>query len=510
MDVLLTVSNSLVQLSAPSCDNELPQDLLKRLESRLCYTHRTFRRPTYFDKRSGIVTEIRKTFQYDSKKNFLFPRGFLDKVRSDIESFGHKITVVDLDKDYNNSAAFRLDISRVTNVITLRGNQDEALASLFTSKGGIIVGPTGFGKSFMFSAICLAYPDAKIQVVTRRVDVMKRVYSGLLKFFPSVGMVGSGSCYWDRITVITADSMHRIGHCDEQLADILLYDEAHEAVAPSYQHELGKFLKTRKFGFTASPDGRMDGAHFMLEAVFGPKIFELSYSDAVSSGLVVPIKVEMVPVGPPSNCADLAGVTKERWGIWRNENRNKIIATKANEYASDEQVLIMVRSIEHAVYLKQVLPNFKLCYDSMDPEDYNRHVSKGMLDPINEPLMTPTIRESMRIGFERGTLKKVISTDVWSTGVDFAQLGVVIRADARASKIVDIQAPGRVSRLHAESGKQFGLVIDFIDNFDFTFLNRSRSRMLSYKNMGWEFTSGVTPVFEDSDAIEIMGEAFDD
>lgn len=161
---------------------------------------------------------------------------------------------------------------------------------------GIIVGPTGFGKSFMFSAICLAYPNAKIQIVTKRVDVMKRIYGGLSKFIPKLGMVGSGNCNWERVTVITADSMHRIPHTDEGLADILLYDEVHEAVAPTYQHELGKFLKNSQVWVHCVSRWQNGWRALHAEAIFGPRIFELSYSAAVDVDLVVPIKVEWVAV----------------------------------------------------------------------------------------------------------------------------------------------------------------------------------------------------------------------
>ena len=509
-EVLFTLGNSLLQVSVPSLST-LPEDLSKSLESRLCYTHNTYNQPTYFSKKGGITTEIRRVFQYDERGNLVCPVGFLSKVRADAEALGYKVSVVDIDKDYHNSAAFKYDIMRLKGRIELRDKQDECLAAVLTSRGGIVVGPTGFGKTFMFAAICLAYPNAKIQIVTRRVDVMRRIHSGLSKFIPALGMVGSGKKSWERVTVITADSMHRISHEGEGLADILLYDEAHEAVAPTYQHELGKFLRTRKFGFTASPEGRMDGAHFMLEAIFGPRIFQLSYSDAVSVDLVVPIKVEWLYVkgNGPSAFSDMSGVPKERWGIWRNEDRNKAIADKARSFDDDDQVLIMVKSIEHAIHLKQFLPEFQLCYDSMDPADYQSYVNKGLIDPAIEPLMTPTRREDMRLGFERATLKKVISTDVWSTGVDFAQLCVLIRADARSSKIVDIQAPGRVARKHDESGKRFGLVVDLMDAFDFTFLNRSKSRRASYKQMGWAEKFIKSEVDTHNFEADILDEAFD-
>jgi superfamily II DNA or RNA helicase len=92
----------------------------------------------------------------------------------------------------------------------------------------------------------------------------------------------------------------------------------------------------------------------------------------------------------------------------------------------------------------------------------------------------------MQEDFESGKLKKVIATDVWSTGVDFPQLSVLVRADARSSEIIDIQAPGRVVRRHDASGKQYGMVIDFMDHFDGTFLRRSHDRRRSYNRQGWE------------------------
>ena len=491
----------------------IPENITKKIESKLSYLHTTFNHLSASFGGGSFISEMRKLFAHDKSNGINCPKGFYASIKSCVESLGGVISVNDLDSDYYKGKTFEVDIDKLDGRLTLRDRQDECLASILSSRGGMVVGPTGFGKSFMFSAICLVYPNAKIHVITKRVDVMRRIHSGLSKYIPNIGVVGAGKKTWSRVTVITADSMHKVGHYGESEADIVLYDEAHEAAAPTYADMLTRYTKAKRFGFTASPDGRADGAHFILEGLFGPNIFELSYSDAVKVDLIVPIKVEWITVNSPSGsaCRGMSGVPKERWGIWRNEDRNEAIAKKANQYGKDEQVLIMVKSIEHAVYLKQHLPDFLICYDSMDPYDYEGYVSKGLIDPITCPIMNPARREDMRVGFEKGAIKKVISTDVWSTGVDFAQLGVLIRADARASKIVDIQAPGRVSRKHAESGKSHGLVIDVMDNFDHTFMNRSRSRKLSYKKIGWQditaYENISAPYFVNpgDDSFDILG-----
>ena len=105
------------------------------------------------------------------------------------------------------------------------------------------------------------------------------------------------------------------------------------------------------------------------------------------------------------------------------------------------------------------------------------------IDPDDEPPMTPARREQMRQQFEEGTLKKVIATDVWSTGVDFAALPVLGRADGRDSRILDTQVPCRANRIH--DGKEYATLIDCMDLFHGTLHRRSSTRKRAYIGKGW-------------------------
>lgn len=127
-------------------------------------------------------------------------------------------------------------------------------------------------------------------------------------------------------------------------------------------------------------------------------------------------------------------------------------------------------------------------YASMKPSVCNKYKRAGLLPADYTPLSFVD-KHDMRAQFEAGTLKKVIATDVWSTGVDFEQLNVLVRADDRDSDIVDVQGPGRVSRTYtAPDGtrKEFGEVIDCMDTFDANFYRKSTGRRDSYKLLGWE------------------------
>jgi superfamily II DNA or RNA helicase len=229
---------------------------------------------------------------------------------------------------------------------------------------------------------------------------------------------------------------------------------------------------------------RLDRAEAELESLFGEVIYRMSYAEAQRLCLVPPVKVEWIRVQLDFDpAAGKIGVPRDRWGLWRNERRNQLIAEKALEFADDVQVLIMVATVEHAVNLKKFLPEFALCYDKMDRNDYRRYVSAGILDENSDPLMTPARRDEIRDGFERKTIHKVIATDVWSTGVDFSDLQVLIRADGRSTEILDTQIPGRVTRI--ADGKEFGLLIDCWDEFSQSLLRKSMSRRKNYLKNGW-------------------------
>ena len=141
------------------------------------------------------------------------------------------------------------------------------------------------------------------------------------------------------------------------------------------------------------------------------------------------------------------------------------------------------------MHLLQHLPEFELCYGKISPDDVAKYKREGLLPETWLP-MTAARREALREGCSAGTVKKVIATDVWSTGVDFVNLRVLYRVDARSSEIVDNQGPGRVSRIAPD--KYGGILVDCWDMFDSRFTNRSMTRRKHYKKLGWKQTNIVS------------------
>jgi len=375
---------------------------------------------------------------------------------------------------------FALNWQAVADTFSFRARQDECLAAIASNQCGVIDAPTGFGKGVLLGMAAALFAKAQVHVVTARRDVVDKTVGFLSQHFPNVGQVGGGrKRLGDRVTVFTADSLH----LSDGAADILFVDEAHELLTPTRSKELAKYAHSRNYAFTATPEGRGDKADPKLESIFGPKIFEMTYAEAAALGLVTHIVVEWLDVKLDYNpAAGKADVHKKRHGLWRNAERNQAIADKARSYGPETQVLILTETVEHAMYLKALLPEFELCYAQVDKNDFARYQRQGLIGLYDEPV-SPRRREELRREFEEGKLRKCIATDVWSTGVDFVGLQVLVRADARASDIMDSQAPGRVCR--CDAGKAHGVVVDLLDQFDRGLHSKALKRKRNYESKGW-------------------------
>ena len=450
------------------------------------HVHGAAQRNPITGQRQYFKTTEYKLYRHENGKIILLG-GYLARVAAKLKKLGCPVSLLEASPERKRPDCYTPQWDNLKGRIEFRPRQEECLKTISKSRCGVIKAVTGFGKTTMIGALALLFPKAKIHVVTKSVDVAERIVKALRRFIPKVGFVGDGSKHWERVTVITAGSL---AHSDGD-ADFLFCDEVHQLATINFSSSIAqRYRHSRNFGLSATPYARMDNAHAVLEPLFGPMIFELTYQQAVELGLVVPIRVKWLPIRMTFNPVERYSnrVAKKRYGVWTNIERNRIIAGAVKEYPDTHQILILVETIEHAVNLGALLPDFTLVYGAMFPTDCSKYKARKLLPADYKPL-TDYDKHMLRSKFESGELKRVIATDVWSTGVDFEQLNVLVRADDRDSDIVDVQGPGRVSRLYvAPDGtqKDFGEVLDCMDTFDPTFYRKSMGRRNSYKLLGWE------------------------
>ncbi len=370
-----------------------------------------------------------------------------------------------------------------------RTGQKTVFAKLLGMSRGIIQCPTGWGKTFLAKLLAKVYPTANILITVNSNDIADEIFDGLkYDLGRELGRIGGRRSIKDkRVVVCTSQSLHKA----PKDVNIVLADECHTLMTEQYVKKFQKFRRAKIFGFSASPTGRSDGAEGFGEAIFGPIIVEVGYQDSVKGGNVVQLAARLYPStrGPDVSKIQNAALAN-RLGIWTNAARNELIANVVREteqeVGPDEQILIMVSVVEHAYVLGQLLPDYVVVSGEPTPERVQQMLKKGVMTPDQE-VCTKQMREDYKRQFSDYTLKRAIATKIWSKGVNFPDLLVLVRADGTASPIDSCQVPGRLSRLGKEVDKKTtgGILIDFVDTFSSNLQYRSQQRIAVYRSNGF-------------------------
>jgi superfamily II DNA or RNA helicase len=298
--------------------------------------------------------------------------------------------------------------------------------------------------------------------------------------------VGGGKRLFDRVTVTTYKSLLRapIDKCN-----ILLLDECHRIPSSETASAVAKVCNPEKiFGLTATATGRSDNASLVAEVLAGPVRVSVDYEESANQGIVSKIDVIKCPgaYGAPSLTRKLR-FAKKRVTYWVNDARNRALVAGLEMAVKhigkpDPQCLVLVGTVEHALTMKRLLPDFTLVYASMSAAKQAGFAERGLLPADFEPLR-PKKLSSLLTDFEAGTLKKVIATGCWGEGVDFVHLDIVVNGSGDASPISTVQWGGRASRVNKD--KSVGVVVDCDDASDPWAAARSRMRFKEYESRGW-------------------------
>jgi superfamily II DNA or RNA helicase len=152
-------------------------------------------------------------------------------------------------------------------------HQTEALHAWWNSGGrGVVVLPTGTGKTFL-AVLAVQKAGRPALVVTPTIDLLHQWYGELLVAFDApVGLIGGGHYDLQPLTVTTYDSAHihldRWGH----RFGLLVFDECHHLLGPTYLEAAVGSIAPFRLGLTATPE-RADGQEGLLESLIGPLVY---------------------------------------------------------------------------------------------------------------------------------------------------------------------------------------------------------------------------------------------
>ena len=330
----------------------------------------------------------------------------------------------------------------------LRRYQELAVSDLRLAmrlvQSALLVMPTGAGKTVVFTEIAqLAKANGKkVLILVHRRELVTQASAKLKKLGVKHGTISAGSKpsqHW--VQVASVQTLVRRLNSYNWKPDLIIVDEAHHAVAGSWERCLAHYKDAKVIGVTATPsrlDGRGLASHFST-LVQGPSVAKL-----VESGFLSPHRVFAPPV-----VAELSNVK-----------------TRAGDYAKDQLSDAMDRptitgdAISHYRRLADGLPAIAFCCSiahatsvcaSFKEAGYRSKLVTGNM-PIEE-------RDEAISGLADGRTQVLCSVDVVSEGTDVPAVSCAILLRPTMSEALYLQQVGRI--LRPQPGK-IAIVLDHV------------------------------------------------
>lgn len=380
--------------------------------------------------------------------------------------------------------------------ITLRDYQQLAKEKIF-SKWNVVDNilyqmPTGTGKTRLFTSIIRDINiwglrhnfNYHILIIAHRSELIEQISRSLDKYHIKHGVLaGTMKDKRDLTLNIQVASIQTITHPSNQCIikalkfDFIIIDEAHHAVANSYQKLWKLCPKSKKLGVTATP-WRMNNCGFTQ--IFDAYIPSMSIKEFIQKGWLstyqyysIPNNSDIIKSIESIREFDLDGDYK-RSVLTHVFDTPKIRAQLYNSYANNalgKKGIIYSISREHSEHICSQYRSHNITIENIDSE-------------------TPTkIRENIIKAFKNGKIDIIVNVDIFSEGFDCPDIEFIQLARPTKSLVKYIQQVGRGLR---KNGNKRCIILDNVGMY-FRF-------GLPDENRDWEsfFYGNKTDIFTKS------------
>lgn len=405
----------------------------KRLLTELSYIHKSLVPSGYGERETVKETVHAWTEHPDRPGHYTTYQGFASRVQEFCRKHGEVC-------DFRDER-IHLPPPMISRARGFRGSQSMMFLRLvLAGQSGLLKACTRFGKSAILQNICRVWPDIPTVVAAPGVDLLRQLVSELKTALPGREVKGifTGSRDREPSEDVTVCSLDSLGKMDTDGTKLLIIDEAHAVVSPSRLFSVSRFNNARIYGLGATLSGRFDGADILVEGVFGPILAEKTYQEAVDEGMICPIRVYILPM-----------VFRNPGFLNRDRAYRKIV-------------------YENPEFIEQVR---RLCHDHI-PQDWQTLIfvdekkQAGLVSSLVEDTdvavasnLSPAERRELFERMATNQTKRCVATDIFSTGVTFPDLRVIVNAAGGGGSITGTQKPGRLAQ--NRPGKLRGYLIDF-------------------------------------------------
>jgi DNA repair protein RadD len=328
--------------------------------------------------------------------------------------------------------------------------------------------PTGGGKTVVFSSIITKWVQAnkRVCVLVHRVELLNQAADTLRKLGINSGRI-KGKERYDNQHLVHVASVQTLSRNKSayppDLFDLLVVDEAHHAVAGSWDRVIKRFNTAKILGVSATPcrlDGRGLGNAFDV-LIEGPQPVTLS-----EQGFLAPAKV----YAPPPKFEP--GKLKTRMGDFQLDDASSQLSavhvigdviTHYKKHLKGSTAIAFCCSIAHAESVAAALTKAGIPSTSIDGS------------------MSEEQRASLLAQLASKSIKVLTSCALIGEGVDVPSVGGCILLRPTKSLALFLQMVGRCLR---PDGDSFAVVLDHVGNYQ-----RLGHHLLE---RSWSLTEGVS------------------
>ncbi len=352
----------------------------------------------------------------------------------------------------------------------LKDYQEEAVkAWINAGKRGVIVMPTGSGKTFVAMKAISLVSEATL-VVVPTLDLMDQWASMMSEMFGvDVGLYGGGEHTLGPITVATYDTAYLRAEELGNKFSFIVFDEVHHLPSPGYSHIAEMSAAPYRMGLTATPE-RSDGMHVDLNRLIGGVMYTVPIRELAGRHLAeYEIKRVLVDLTPEERKEYeeaynyyVQYLKKNGLSINSPEDFRKLILRSGRDpearvalLARHKARMISINSSSKLNVLAKILENHVndriIIFTEHNSLVYK--VSSAFLIPaITHKTPKKERREILR-KFKEGIYRAVVTSKVLDEGVDVPEANVGVILGGSGSKREFIQRLGRLLR-KKESGKK--------------------------------------------------------
>ena len=262
---------------------------------------------------------------------------------------------------------------------------EKALQELKDNKNPLVIMPSGSGKTPVIAKIAESCVDCsgRVLIIVRNERETIQMKNSLLGFTAikekdiNVCSSGIGSeCKVVVSNVQPESNSKQLKGLDKNFFGLIIVDDSHHVVSPSYQEILEHFKGVPVLGLTATPY-RSDNKK--LSSVFDSEPYEYTYEEAVSNGYLVPIQTQKVSIS-----IDISDVATSS-GEYDPEKLSTIldpylekIATTMKTYCKNRKTVVFLPMVKTGQKMQRIL--IKHEFNAVEVNSKTKHKEQILSD----------------------------------------------------------------------------------------------------------------------------------